>query len=291
VRIDQSQRKWLIASIAILAVATAVYIPYATRSLAGPRGGSPLGLAYGIVGSAFMAFAGLLAARKKVPVWRLGRAQTWMRGHLWLGLLSLPLILFHGGFHFGGPLTTVLMVLLIFVIASGVFGAVFQHYLPRTMTIEVPMETIFEQIDHVRTQLRAEAVGLVSAACAARSDDLKEDEGGVIVETAVTAEQAAPLQAFYARQLQPFLENPSGPRHLLSDPQQAAALFEELRTLLPVPLHPAVSDLESICEEQRQLTRQVRLHRWLHAWLLLHIPLSFALLLLGAAHAVMALHF
>ena len=37
-----------------------------------------------------MIFAGLLAARKKVPVWRLGRAQDWMRGHLWLGLLSLP---------------------------------------------------------------------------------------------------------------------------------------------------------------------------------------------------------
>ena len=94
------------------------------------QGGTPLGLAFGIVGFAFMIFAGLLGARKKVPVWRVGRAQTWMRGHLWLGVLALPMILFHAGFRFGGPLTTVLMVLLIIVVASGVFGAALQHYLP-----------------------------------------------------------------------------------------------------------------------------------------------------------------
>ena len=68
----------------------------------GPRGGSAIGLTFGIAGYALMLFAGLLGARKKVPIWRLGRAQTWMRGHFWLGLLSLPLILFHGGFRFAG---------------------------------------------------------------------------------------------------------------------------------------------------------------------------------------------
>src|SRR5258708_4980437 len=97
----------------LLAVATAVYIPYSLHSPQGPRGGSPLGLTYGIAGFLFMLFVGLLGARKKVPVWRVGRAQSWMRGHLWLGLLSFPLILFHGGFHFGGPLTRMLMWLFI----------------------------------------------------------------------------------------------------------------------------------------------------------------------------------
>jgi hypothetical protein len=289
--IDHTHKKWLVGSLLILAVATAVYVPYAMQSLHGPRGGSPLGLTYGIVGSSFMVFAGLLAARKKVPVWRVGRAQLWMRGHLWLGLLSLPLILFHGGFHFGGPLTTVLMLLLILVIASGIFGAALQHYMPRTMTAEVPMETIYEQIDHVRAQLRAEAAGMVERACSARSEELREDEGGIIVETAVTAEQVTPLRTFYARQLRPFLDQPGTHRHPLGDAAQAANLFEQLRTLLPAPVHETITDLESICEEERQLTRQAMLHRWLHGWLLLHIPLSFALLLLGAAHAVMALHF
>ena len=108
-----------------------------------------------------MIFAGLLAPRKKLPVWRVGSAQAWMRGHLWLGLLSLPLILFHGGFRFGGPLTTAIMILLIIVVASGLFGAALQHYIPNVMTLEVPLETIFEQIERRRSQLLAEADEIV----------------------------------------------------------------------------------------------------------------------------------
>jgi hypothetical protein len=54
-------------------------------------------------------------------------------------------------------------------------------------------------------------------------------------------------------------------------------------------VHDVLTDLENICDEARQLLRQERLHRWLHGWLLLHIPLSLALILLGAVHAVMAL--
>ena len=56
-------------------------------------------------------------------------------------------------------------------------------------------------------------------------------------------------------------------------------------------LHSSVDDLENICEEKRQLDQQSRLHKVLHGWLLVHIPLSYALLVLGAVHAVMALKF
>ena len=111
-----------------------------------------------------MIFAALLGARKKVPVWRVGRAQTWMRGHLWLGLLSLPLILLHSGFRYGHGLTAVLMTLLIIVVASGVFGAVLQHYMPHVMTREMTMETIYEEIGHVRAQLLEEAEEIVKQA-------------------------------------------------------------------------------------------------------------------------------
>jgi hypothetical protein len=52
-----------------------------------------------------------------------------------------------------------------------------------------------------------------------------------------------------------------------------------------------VKDLESICEEARQLERQEKLHHLLHGWLLIHIPLSYALLLLSAVHAVMTLRY
>jgi hypothetical protein len=275
VRIDHTHKKWLAASLIILGVATAVYVTYAMRAPSGPSGGSPVGLAFGIIGSAFMIFAGLLAGRKKVPIWRLGRAQAWMRGHLWLGTLSLPVILFHGGFRFGGPLTSVLMVLLIVVVASGLFGAALQHYLPNVMTVQVPGETIFEQIDHVRAQFVVDADAVVASA-----------------ESAATGEQsAAPLVSFYQREMRPFLESRGARHQLLSSPDRSDSTFEGLRMLLPPEVLDATRRLEQICEDERQLRRQSTLHHWLHGWLMMHIPLSFALLLLGVVHAITALRY
>src|SRR5580700_7196074 len=164
-RMDATQRGWAFGSLLILIVSGVVYAPYAMTAPTGPRGGSPIGLAFGILGFAFMLFAALLGARKRVPTWRLGRAQAWMRGHLWLGLLSLPMILFHGGFHFGGALTRVLMWLTIITVGSGLYGAVLQNYVPRAMTNDVPLETIYDEIGNVRKALRMEADKLVESVC------------------------------------------------------------------------------------------------------------------------------
>ena len=293
-RIDGTHKRWLIASVIILIAAIAIYVPYAASSPMGPSGASGLGLAFGIVGFAFMIFAGLLGARKRVPVWRIGRAQAWMRGHLWLGLLSLPLILFHGGFRFGGPLTTILMILLIVVVASGVFGAALQHYMPSVITAEVPLETIFEQIDRVRGQLLTEADEFVANA-SALGNPLATAGARAAVATeevrAISEAEIEPLRGFYSRQMRPFLEKPDARGRVLADAAKARNIFDGLRTLLPPDLHGIVEDLREICEEERQLRKQARLHHWLHGWLMVHIPLSLALLLLGAAHACMALRY
>src|SRR4026209_429942 len=107
-RIDRTHRPWLAGTIAVFLAAVIVYAAYAMRMPGGPWGGTAIGLAFGIAGYAVMLFEGLLGDGKKIPVWRLGRAQTWMRGHVCLGLLTVPLILFHAGFAFRGALTAVL---------------------------------------------------------------------------------------------------------------------------------------------------------------------------------------
>jgi len=293
-RIDRTHRTWLIASLIFLSVATAIYVAYATTSPSGPSGGSGIGLMFGVVGSIFMIFAGLLAARKKVPVWRLGRAQAWMRGHLWLGTLSLPIIFFHAGFRFGGLLTTVLMVLLIIVVVSGIFGAVLQHYMPPLMTTRIPMETIFEQIDRVRAQLIAEADEMVETVCGPLTpkpaESVASKQTRAATATAV-ATATTPLCNFYSRAMRPFLQNEGIHNPALASRAKAAGVFEGLRMLLPGDLHSIVKNLEEICEEERQFRRQIRYHHWLHGWLMLHVPLSLALLLLGCAHAIMALRY
>ncbi len=292
-RIDDTHRPWLIASLAILGISVAMYVPYAISAPSGPKGGSFLGLVYGIAGYGFMLFAGLLGARKKVPVWRIGRAKTWMRGHLWLGLLSFPMILFHGGFAWRGPLTAVLMALLFIVVVSGVVGAVLQHYLPRMMTRRVPLETIYEEIPHVREQLRDEAESLVTSVFGSL------DGAGASVDTMVAVvslveieqEEKEHFRELYISTMRPFFANPEAPGAELQEPQRSAEIFASLRRMLPSSVHSVLTDLESICEEERQLNRQIRLYRWLHGWLLVHVPLSIVLLVLGGVHAVMALRY
>ena len=159
-------------------LATLIYIPYSRSSAQGASGGSVLGLTYGSIGSAFMLFAGALGLRKKFPIWRVGRAQAWMRGHLWLGTLGFPLILFHAGFHFGVGLTKALMWMFVVVFVSGIVGAVLQHYMPRFNTERIPMETIYEQIGRVRSQLVEEASRLVKDACATLAGSLSARNHG-----------------------------------------------------------------------------------------------------------------
>lgn len=291
-RIDRTHRGWLIASLVLLCVSLLLYVRYRVPAAGGSMGGTAMGFWFGSVGFAFVIFAAALGARKRVPVYRIGRAQTWMRGHLWLGLVSLPVILFHSGFQLGHGLTASLMALLIIVVVSGVFGAVLQHYMPRAITRDVPMETIYDEIGHVRAQLLEEAEGLIQQATGGdkKSADSAGAETAPEVAVAIAAE-VAPLRTFYERELKPYLEKPGANGSRFGDAAKARVAFSQLRTLLPLSLHTTIEDLEGICEEERQLTLQSQLHRWLHGWLLLHIPISLALILLGAVHAVMALRY
>jgi len=290
-KIDKTHRPWMLATLALLALSLVIYVLFAVRAPSGPRGGSALGLTFGIAGYTLMLYAGLLGARKRVPVWRLGRAQTWMRGHIWLGLLSLPLILFHGGFAFRGPLTAVLMWLFFIVIGSGVVGALVQHYVPRMMTSRVPMETIYEEIPHVRAQLREEADQLVSSVCGPVDTQTPAQGAAVGLLVEIEQEDRARFREVYLGKVRPFLSDPDAKQLELADPRRTAEVFESLRRLLVAPVHPVLKDLENICEEEHQLSGQIRIYRWLHAWLLVHVPLSIALLVLGAVHAVMALRY
>jgi hypothetical protein len=304
--IDRTHRPWALASAAILAVSVVAYVPYALGH-ARPSGGSLPGLAYGIVGFAFMAFVTLLALRKKFPIWRIGRTTTWMRGHLWLGALSLPLILMHAGFLFGYGLTSLMMWLFVVVYASGVVGAWLQHTMPRRLLREVPMETIYDQIGHVREQLLDEADTVVADACgklevAVAVPVLPGAPAGVPVATGATAlatvmrggtagaDDTAPLRDFYMKEMRPFVQAPAR-GHALADPVTAAAMFEKVRAMTPASTSAAIADLESVCEEERQLLRQERMHGLLHAWLIVHVPLSFALMVFAVVHIVMALRF
>jgi hypothetical protein len=222
-----------------------------------------------------MLLCGSFSWKKKHPrrAW-LGSAQAWMKAHIWLGLLSVPLILFHSGFRFGGLADRLLMGVLAAVILSGIVGLVLQQYLPAAIKSGVAAETMYQQTAEVCRRLRAAADEELSARC------------GSLFETGAPQPGAATLKGFYLDQVRPFLDPRFDRGRPLSHPVPAQAMFEAVRESIPPALLEPLARLEAMCTERRQLHLQERLHGWLHRWLLVHVPLSVALLILGLNHAL-----
>lgn len=298
-RLDRTHRGWLIGSVAATALAAAAYQWQAATDPSGPRGDSWIGLALGILAALMILFAGFLGARKKLLLLRIGSVTWWMRGHLWLGALALPFALLHGAFAFGGTLTTILMILLIVVVVSGIVGAVFQHALPGVMTAQVDAEHTYEQHERMRWNLRREAYETVAAVCgpleaaSAERAALEGFSGHAPREPKNPSHMvgAESLSRLYTQRIVPFMRNERADRSALDSATSASIAFESVRTALDPLAHSSLDDLAAICDEARQLRRQGRLHRWLHGWLLLHVPLSMALMVLVIVHALMALYY
>ena len=146
VLLDRTHKRWFVGSTLVAAIGAATYVGNALHSIHGAKGGSVLGMLFGILGSACMVFAAMLSVRRRLPTLRVGSAKFWLRGHLWLGTLGFVLILFHSGFRWGGLLENLMWVSFVLVIVTGFFGVILQQIIPRLLTSEVPLETIVSQI-------------------------------------------------------------------------------------------------------------------------------------------------
>lgn len=258
-------------------------------------GNSPLGLAYGIISYAIFVFAVLLNVRKKFPLLRVGRAQTWLRAHIWLTVLTLPLVFLHAAFHFGGAMTSTLMWLYLLVMVSGFYGLALQQFMPRLMKARLSLETIFEQIPYLTQQLLAAALKMrdemrPAAPAAAPATTIKPTLAGAPAEV-VTAPaphdlSAAAMLDALERQALPYLAARKAGPHPLGREQEAREFFRQLKLRVAPEQHERVAQLASWCEERRQMDLQTRYHHWLHGWLFVHVPASFLLIVLTGWHAV-----
>ena len=71
--------------------------------------------------------------------------------------------------------------------------------------------------------------------------------------------------------------------------RKANSLLAALKTMTPAHVHPGIDGLAYLVERRRQLVRQRHMQRVLVSWLIIHVPLSWGLLVLAIVHAVMAL--
>jgi hypothetical protein len=303
-RIDRSHAPWIAFTVLATGACTLLYLanffphllPFSVRlpalfgeapPLRHTYGGTPLGLIFGSVAFLIFLFASALGVRKKQRTWPIGSVQFWLRAHVWLTILTIPLVLFHCGFHSGGTQTGWLMVLYVLVMGSGFFGLVLQQFMPRMMMERLPREVVFEQIPHLKHQLlesanrmRASLVKAQPVAAAATAvPSIAEDPS------------AQTLIRFLDRECLPYLAASRGLRHALGHELMAANIFSRLRLNVDEAWRSRVDSMQSWCADRRLMDLQTRLHHWLHGWLLLHVPASVALLVFTAWHACIAVRF
>ena len=269
-------------------------------------GGTPLGLIFGTISFAIFIFAVLLSLRKKIPLWPVGSVQRWLRAHIWLTLLTIPLVALHSGFRFGGPMTTLLMVLYAIVMISGIYGLILQHQLPALMKERLPGETVFEQIPYIRGQLvtaavkmrdslehspaaRLEAVAIANASTGSTAADF--DEKGADTVAALDPDSESLLIEFLDRQVIPYLSAKRGEGHSLGKPRFSEDTFRFVRLRLAEVYRERVDQIQTWCNERRRLDLQTKMQHWLHGWLFVHVPFSFLLVLLTAWHAFVTLFY
>jgi len=191
------------------------------------------------------------------------------------------------------------MIVVGLTLVSGVAGLLLQQFLPRLITLRVPHEAPSEQIPYLCARLRQEGDDLLEQV----RDDNRLDENARLTLSkfyhdtvrpflAATFDRASPLARALPAELlfadllrRPDLAGASAALFLKS-PQgdwKPGAPHEE------AALSP-VAWLRAYCDERRGYAEQERLHLWLQGWLLLHVPLSLLLLVLGVVHVISALY-
>ncbi len=316
---SQSKLHLMFAIPAGIVVVTLIALSARESYLAGEwvGGGSLSGLACGIAAGMVIVFEMLLWPRKLLRRLRLIPAKYWLAAHIWLGVASLPLAIAHSGFHFGGWLPTTFMILFVLTIVSGLYGMAVQNVLPRWMLRNLPAETIYNQIDYVSQQTVEDARQLLVAACGRpisaeaileEEPELESANTHTIVVGAVrqagkgrgrTLETRRVVQAKEDQEqlwnalseIEPFLLHGRERQTPVTNRQQASQWFGKLRTACGDESESTIRILEGMCEQRRQFDIQQTVHRWLHAWLPIHIGLSVAVTVLLVAHIWTALKY
>ncbi len=273
-------------------------------------GGSSLpGLSCGIVAGLLIVYECSLVLRNrkgKQRIWNRRPALVRLRWHVWLGLLSLPLALIHGGlFCRGGLLALTLLGVFLAVIASGVGGLALQQWSQRRLLQNIPEETIPSEITALADQLTGEAELLVLALCGPpdlpAASPLKANiervraqrrgaGAGLLIELPPEPIAGAEvLRHYFERTIAPFLRQGTALRSPLAAPRRAEEEFHDLRSRVNPAAHSYVNLLEQLCSRRRQFDRQARIAFWLEFWVAVHLSLSAVLFLLLLWHVIVAI--
>lgn len=213
--------------------------------------------------------------RKKLTYPPLFQSSTWLQFHIYVGFLSVFLFLLHIGLRLpDGPFEITLALLFAGAAGSGVVGLVLSRAIPPRLAAR-GQEVLFERIPVFRRQLRDRAEQLVFESV--------ERAGG------------ATLANFYTARLADFFHGPRHwGQHLVQSNRPLLRLRSELRSLeryLNEWERQIADQLAELIEAKDALDYHYALQGVLKAWLFVHIPLTYVLLLFAVVHVVLVYAF
>jgi hypothetical protein len=214
-------------------------------------------------------------ARKKLPFLPLFKASTWLQFHIYAGLFAVGLCWVHMGFRLPrGALGIVLTGLFLAVSVSGVVGLALSRWLPSRLTVSGE-NLIFERIPALRVAIKQEVEKVVLGS--------------------VPAARSTTIADFYEQRLRTYFEQP---RHLWSHwlgySKPLHGLLSEIAALdryLDAEERSVMAQITEHVREKDNLDFQWAAQGLLKGWLFVHVPLTFALLLVALGHGVLAWNF
>jgi hypothetical protein len=232
---------------------------------------SKQGYALGFSAIACMLGAVLLAARRKLAYFKvqLGGFETWTRAHIYFGVLALVAVLLHSGFRFGGVITSMLLILVLLEVATGIFGVVFYKRLPKIITrIERDSQVEEDLLEERRTIVRRRA-------------EILQDATTAVLSVASHAGRIA--GSFLSR----YRKGYDGAR-------AQAEVLERLASAMSTLNNEDAHKVERLITDAVRLT-EIRAALWLYVvrrgWLVSHIGITATLLTLVVVHVASVLYF
>ena len=255
---------------AAMAATTSLYLVVVSRLQAVPAASSLFGHSLGVIGFLMMlATETLYSLRKRSRQARWGRTASWLRFHIFTGLVGAYLVLLHTAWKLN-QLAGIVMLLTVIVVVSGFIGRYIYTAVPRTVDGTVL----------AREQLEAEiaTVGAELQAWLAQ-----RPEANRMLALRLAALPATPQNQLFMVLGRPLIE--------LSYRRQ----WHREMARADVAVRGQAAQMEKLVARQRQLQRQVAslamTRRLLGIWHSVHIPLGMALFTAAFVHIGAALYF
>lgn len=260
--------RWLKVAVVVCIVATVAYFLVDVRPR--PTGGTWYGYTLGTISALLIVWLTLIGIRKRAYAGRFS-LKGWVSAHVYLGLSLLVLATLHTGFHLDWNVHTLAYVLMLVVIASGIFGVIVYAKLPAQLSEnrgDMTQRQMLETINSLDQQLNLAAQPL----------DRKQAD---IVR--LSLERTNIAGGFWARLTgaHPGDGNQRAIKRLARERRRAAKTGAD-----PAKLDQIAGLLDRKAGALVQVRRHIRIRSVLEVWLKVHVPTTFALLAALTAHIV-----